>query len=255
MEFILYIFIFLLGLVVGSFLNCVIYRLEKGKSFLKGRSFCPLCHRTLGFWDLIPLLSFLFLRGRCRYCKKKISFQYPLVELLVGIIFVLVFRYFGLESLLFLLLVSCFLVIIFVFDLKHYIIPDRVIYPAILIAFFYRLLFYFRDWHYLLSGLGAALFFLIIVLITRGKGMGIGDIKLALFMGFLLGYPNILIALFLAFLIGAIIGVALVLLKKKGMKSEVPFGPFLVLGTFLALFWGDIIINWYWNLFNITLYQ
>ncbi len=250
----IYILLFILGLVVGSFLNCVIFRLEEGKSFLKGRSFCPFCGKVLGFWDLIPLLSFLFLRGRCRYCKKRISRQYPLVELFVGIIFVLVFRYFGLGEFFFLLLSSCFLVIIFVFDLKRYIIPDRIIYPAVLIAFFYRLFFDYGSWHYFLSGLGAGFFFLLIVLVSKGKWMGVGDIKLALFMGFLLGYPNILTALFLAFLIGAIIGVGLVLAKKKGMKSEVPFGPFLVLGTFLALFWGPLIIEWYWNLFNIPLY-
>ncbi len=250
----IYILLFILGLVIGSFLNCVIFRLEKGKSFLKGRSFCPFCNKTLGFWDLIPGLSFLFLRGKCRYCKERISWQYPLVELFVGIIFVLVFKYFGLEGLFFYLLSSCFLVIIFVFDLKHYIIPDRVIYPAVFISFFYRLIFNFGDWHYLLSGLGAALFFLIIVLASKGKGMGVGDIKLGLFMGFLLGYPNILIALFIAFLIGAIIGLGLVLLKKKKMRSEVPFGPFLAIGTFASLFWAAEILSWYWNLFNIPLY-
>lgn len=254
MEVLFYLPISILGLFFGSFLNCVIYRLENSKSFLKGRSFCPSCSHTLSCYDLIPVLSFLFLRGKCRYCKKKISWQYPLVELGTALVFLLTFIYFSLSSLFFLLLASCFLIIVFVFDLKHYIIPDRVIYPAILIALFYRLfeiVIGSGSYYYFLAGMGAALFFLLIVLISKGKGMGIGDIKLALFMGFLTGYPNILLALFLAFLIGAIIGIGLILAKKKEMKSEVPFGPFLVIGTFIALFWGDILINWYLNFFNL----
>jgi len=271
MEIIFYVAVFIFGLAIGSFLNCVIYRLEQGKSFLKGRSFCPYCKKVLGFWDLIPVFSFLFLKGKCRYCGKKISLQYPVVEIITGVLFVLILNYelrimnyeifdFGnVINLLFLVLSSSFLILIFVYDLKHYIIPDRVIYPAILIAFFYCLikLFYsfsgfnLEMFYSFLSAFGAGLFFFIIVFISKGKWMGIGDIKLAFFMGLLLGFPNILAALFFAFLIGAIIGVGLVLLKKKGMKSEVPFGPFLVAGTFIALFWGSEIINWYWNLIII----
>jgi len=108
-----------------------------------------------------------------------------------------------------------------------------------------------KIWNFILTGMAAGAFFLAIVLATRGKAMGVGDIKLAFFMGFLLGFPKILVAFFFAFLIGAIIGIGLILAKKKTLKSEVPFGPFLVTGTFTALFWGDVIINWYLNLFGI----
>jgi prepilin signal peptidase PulO-like enzyme (type II secretory pathway) len=261
MNIILYIIVFILGLIIGSFLNCVIYRLEEEKSFLKGRSFCPHCKHILNWGDLIPVFSFIFLKTRCRYCREKISFQYPLVELATGLLFVSLLNYgflspFYILHSIFFILFSCFLIIIFIFDLKHYIIPDKVIFPAIITALIYNLYLLFIS-HYPLSTIlnnfyaafGAALFFLIIVLATKGKGMGVGDIKLAFFMGLLLGLPNILVALFLAFLIGAIIGLGMIALKKKTLKSEIPFGPFLILGTFIALFWGSNLINWYLNLF------
>ena len=273
-----YLIIFIFGLVVGSFLNCVIYRLEEGKSFLTGRSFCPHCKHTLSWQDLIPVFSFLFLRGKCRYCQKKISWQYPIVELTAALIFVLIFSFSRLWrdpvvegqfistlpqliSTLYLWVISCFLIIIFVYDLKHYIIPDKVIYSAIIVALIFNLQFLIFNQFFptygrtifnssILSAIGAGIFFLIIVLATKGKGMGVGDIKLAFFMGIFLGFPNILAALFLAFFIGAIIGVGLVILKQKNLKSEVPFGPFLITGTFMALFYGKELINWYIHLFS-----
>lgn len=259
MPLVFYLFVFLFGLIVGSFLNCVIYRLEQGQSFLKGRSYCPHCRHNLSWPDLIPVLSFLFLLGKCRYCQEKISFQYPLVELSTATIFILIWStvsniYTGV----YLLLMAGFLIVIFIYDLRHYIIPDRVVYPAIAAVIIYHLIRLLgevrplQDWRGLtspiLSALGAAGFFLAIVLVSRGKWMGVGDIKLAFLMGLILGWPNILVALFLAFSIGAIIGVGLIVLKKKGLKSEVPFGPFLITGTFLALFWGSAITDWYLNL-------
>ncbi|PIP24518.1 MAG: prepilin peptidase [Candidatus Nealsonbacteria bacterium CG23_combo_of_CG06-09_8_20_14_all_37_18] len=272
--------IFLFGLIIGSFLNCVIYRLAlpnfslKNLGGLKGRSFCPLCKHELAWQDLIPVFSFIFLRGKCRYCREKISLQYPLVELAAGIIFLLVFLPWcneftpvNLLSLWYFWIISCFLIVIFVYDLKHYIIPDKIIYPAIIIAGIFNLQFLISEegsapfftfapingssvFNYsILAAILVAAFFLAIVLISRGKWMGIGDIKLAFLMGLFLGWPNILVALFSAFFIGAIIGVGLVLSGKKTLKSEVPFGPFLVTGTFIALFWGQEIIDRYLNLF------
>jgi len=258
--------IFIFGLSVGSFLNCVIYRLvlpnpaRRDLGGLKGRSYCPHCKHNLGWQDLIPILSFLILKGKCRYCQKPISLQYPLVELATGILFLLIVFHFSSDFLfsIFCLLISCFLIIIFVYDLKHYIIPDRVIYPAIAIALIFNTFYSIFIIHNskfliqsLLSALGAASFFLIIVLVSRGRWMGIGDIKLAFFMGLFLSFPGILIALFSAFLIGAVLGLWLVAFGKKTMKSEVPFGPFLVTGTFIALFFSQPLINWYWNLFLI----
>ena len=240
-----YIFIFNFGLIIGSFLNCVIYRLEINKTFLKGRSFCPNCKHKLNFFDLIPVFSFIFLKAKCRYCGTKISFQYPLVEIATGLIFLLIFNlHFSIIITLYLFVISCLLIIIFVYDLKHYIIPDKIIYPAILIA----LIFNFSN---LLSGFLAAGFFLLIVLISKGRWMGVGDIKLAFLMGLMLGFPKILVGLFLAFLIGSIIGMLLIFLHKKTFKSEVPFAPFLIIGLSIAYFFGEKLIVWYSNLFLI----
>ncbi len=255
-----YLVIFLSGLIVGSFLNSIIYRLPTGESFLFKRSYCPHCKHRLGWRDLIPLLSFLILRGKCRYCKKPISWQYPLIESATGLLFVLIFWILNFNSLIgewalvFYLLITCFLIVIFAYDLKHYIIPDQVIYPAIIITLIFNFQFLiskqFSTFNYLiLSAVLAAAFFLTIVLISRGKWMGAGDVKLAFLMGLFLGWPNILVALFLAFFIGAIIGVGLIASQRKTLRSEIPFGPFLVAGTFIALFWGQDIINWYSHLF------
>lgn len=301
MEILFYFIIFIFGLAVGSFLNSIIYRLRTHETFflapLKSRrgffsgfqrSYCPDCKKTLGWQDLIPILSFLSLKGKCRYCQEKISLQYPAVELTTGTLFVFIYQLTIINqqltisnflNLFYLFLISCFLIIIFVYDLRYYIIPDKIIYPAIGIAFLYRFFeiwkfgfvsdyepvaslpviasqlngFQISDFKALLNPLCAAIFasalFLTIVLISHGKWMGWGDPKLAFFMGLFLGFPNIIIALFLSFLMGAIIGIGLIVFGKKGLKSEVPFGPFLVTGTFIALFWGHNLINRYLGLF------
>ena len=254
----IFMVVFLTGLVVGSFLNCVIYRLNTKESFLFSRSHCPKCHHILKWYDLIPILSFIIVKGKCRYCQKKISWQYPLVEIATGIVFLLILNYelrimnygFNLEIMLnslFLILNSCFLIVIFVYDLKHYIIPDKIIYPAIITALIFNFQFSIFN-SSILSGLGAAGFFFLFWLISRGRWMGFGDVKLGFFMGLFLSWPNILVALFSAFFIGAIIGIGLIALGKKTLKSQVPFAPFLVIGTFIALFFGKEIINWYMSL-------
>ena len=262
-DLFLLLFIFLFGLIVGSFLNCVIYRLEKEEDFIKGRSYCPKCKHKLGFWDLIPVLSFIILCGKCRYCQQKISFQYPLVELITSILFLLIFIFFiptlnfnveiifNFIALFYYWFIASLLVIIFVYDLKHYIIPDKIVYLAIIITFFYQLfgVWNFGDWNLfrildLGFGILPAFFFLAIILLSRGQLMGLGDFKLAIFMGLFLSWPYILIALFFAFFIGAIIGLGLIAFKGKTLKSEIPFGPFLIIGIFLAMFFGNQIITW-----------
>jgi prepilin signal peptidase PulO-like enzyme (type II secretory pathway) len=280
MPFLFYLFIFFFGLCIGSFLNVVIFRLETGEGIIKSRSHCPKCGQTLRWYDLIPLASFFILRGRCRYCAKSISWQYPLVEITTGSMFLLVFwnLEFGhwdfignwkleignLFTACYMLYVICSLIVIFVYDLRHYIIPDKIIYPAIgtaLLFNFYRVLNFgnwdlfgiwnlgfgiWRPFFYpLLSAFAAATFFLALVLITRGRGMGLGDVKLAFLMGLVLGWPSILLALLLAFASGALVGLTLIFFKKKTLKSQIPFGPFLVAATVFTLFLGDKIINWY----------
>lgn len=260
-NYLLDFFIFIFGVCIGSFLNCVIYRLEQEKT-LKGRSFCPHCKHTLFWHDLFPVFSFLFLRGKCRYCHKKISLQYPIIEVATGILFVLIFLSLGfdwsLNSGIFDFIRLCFwfyiasaLIIIFIYDLKHYLIPDKVLFPAIIISLIYNIINWQGIFNAFLAIIISAGFFLIIFLISKGKWMGFGDVKLAILMGLLLGFPNILTALFLAFFFGAIIGVILMIFGKKGLKSEIPFGPFLIAGTFLAILWGPEIINWYLKLFQV----
>ncbi|MFZ3054845.1 MAG: prepilin peptidase [Minisyncoccales bacterium] len=258
------IFIFIFGLIIGSFLNCAVWRMYKEESFLFGKSYCPSCHHDLGFWDLFPLLSYLFLKGRCRYCGNKISIQYPLVEFITGLLFAFVYYYFGPVNVLFSFnffqvifwwIMMSFLIAIFIFDFKYYIIPDETIYPAIIVSILW-ILYEFSfgvigrmDIAYIIfSALGSALFFFLIWFFSKGMAMGFGDVKLAILIGLLLGYPKIIPGLFLGFLFGAIIGSVLILLKRRGFRSEIPFGPFLLAGLFVSLFWGERIINWYLSL-------
>lgn len=250
-TYLIYFFVLLFGTCIGSFLNCVVYRLEQKKS-LAGRSFCPSCKHTLNWKDLFPVFSWLFLHGKCRYCKVKISAQYPIVEILTGFMFLIIFWKFGFKNLVelcFMFYVASAFIIIFIFDLKHYLIPDKILFPAILIALIYRIIFISGFLNYLLAAFIASGFFLFLFLVSKGAWMGFGDVKLAILMGFLLGIKNVLVALFLAFFLGGIIGLFLIFAKKKGLKSEIPFGPFLITGTFLALFFGEKIVNWYLNFF------
>ena len=254
--------LFILGLAVGSFLNCLIYRLEID-SKPTGRSFCPSCKHKLSWKDLIPLFSYLSLKGRCRYCGKKISFQYPLVELATGVLFFLVGMSIGsLSGLNYLnlalsLIVFSLLVVIFVYDLKHFIIPNKVIYPAIFVtlALLVSRSFLTSDYSLILNNIitGAIVFlsFLAIYLLSRGKGIGFGDVRYAFFMGLFLGFPEVLVGLFLSFVIGAIIGVTFIILGRKGRKDMIPFGPFLVFGTVTAHLYGSELINLYLDLILI----
>jgi len=261
--------IFGIGTIIGSFLNCIIWRSHADESAMKGRSYCPKCRHGLAWFDLVPVFSFLFLRGLCRYCKKGISWQYPAVELITGIFFVVFAFEFApgffngqiplvvLAQLLSYWVILSSLVVIFVADLRWYFIPDGAVISGFVAALILRVLqftqggLYFGQYDYqilvnpFLSSFFCAAFFLAIFLLSRGKWMGFGDVKYALFMGMVLGFPDSLVALFLANFFGAIIGLTLILAKIKNMKSEIPFGPFLVAGTVIALFFSDSIMSWY----------
>ncbi|MDP2641473.1 MAG: prepilin peptidase [Candidatus Yanofskybacteria bacterium] len=244
--------IFGVGLSAGSFVNALVFRLEHGRSLL-GRSQCPQCGQQLSWTDLIPFISFLLLRGKCRSCKSTISLQYPIVEFATGLLFLLL--YIHVISLSFPQIVVLFgivtlLAAIFLYDLKHMLIPDVLLYPAIGLALLWR---FFESWplshgewaHLAASALGAAFFFFLIYALSKGRAMGFGDVKLAFFMGLFLSWPSLLVALFFAFFSGAFVGITLVGRKKKALRSEIPFGPFLIAGTFFALLWGKDIFDWY----------
>lgn len=249
--------IFLLGLSFGSFINVFIDRNINGESIVFGKSHCDRCKKNLAWYDLIPLLSFIFLLGKCRYCHTKLSFYYPIAELSTAAVFVLVYLYAAPQSFLILELDQIIKIIYYLFmagsfiaiffsDLKYGIIPDKIVYPAVAVSLIFNLQFQILP--YFLSALGAFLFFLILILATKGKGMGIGDLKLVFLMGLFLGFPKIILALYLAFLTGAVVSIILILCGVKKLRgSKIPFGPFLVLGTFLALF--------YLNFFNKILFS
>lgn len=254
-SIILIIIVVFLGLSVGSFLNVVILRFDDIESIIKTRSHCPKCKKELPWYDLIPFFSYFILAGRCRHCKKSISLQYPLVEALTAIIFVLIFWRYGisLEGI-FLGIISCLLIVVAVFDWLHSEIPDILIYSAAIFTvglISYTLwqtqdLLNFNLWLSYIDGLVISLvFFGFLVVVSRQKWMGTGDILLGSLMGLILGYPNIIVALFLAFLIGSLFSLILMATRKKHLKDAIPFGPFLVLATFITFFWGQNLLNIY----------
>lgn len=246
------ILIFALGLCIGSFLNAVIYRMQSGDSIFSKHSHCPHCGHDLGVLDLIPLFSFLLLKGRCRYCEEKISWQYPLVEGTTALLFLLTVLRFDPKPLTisYYLATLSLLVIIFVYDLKHFIIPDKILLPTFFLSVFYkgvRILTNSSGGSELLTDLacaaGAGGFFLVFYLFSKGKALGFGDVKLAFFLGFFLGWPLILPALFVSSLLGGVVGGFLLAFTQKGWKSKVPYGPFLIAGALISLFFGEWLID------------
>lgn len=238
------IFILFIGFFIGSFLNVIADRLQSHESFLVGRSHCDHCKKELRWFELLPLLSFVMQQGKCRNCQHSLSVFYPISEIITGVALSLVTITFISQPiaqlLLFLLITCCLLVIVFS-DLKYEIIPFAVVATASVLALCLLLMVsppLLRS--SLLTGLGIALFFYAIYFFTKGRGMGFGDVIYAFFMGFLLGFPKIIIGIYIAFITGALIALSLVLLKKKKLHGgTIPFGPFLVLGTFSMMIWGD----------------
>lgn len=238
--------LFIFGAVIGSFLNVIVDRYEHLTSVLSDRSRCDHCNRILRWYELIPIFSYVIQGGRCKRCKQSLSLQYPVVEVITGLVFILIGFEFLPYPLLLLgwLLIASSLIVIVVADLKYYIIPD----VALITAIFGAFLLVVQTPEILLvriaSGVGAFLFLYAIYYLTKGKGMGFGDVKFAFFLGFALGFPQIVISLYLAFLTGAIIGVILILVWKKTQKSKVPFGPFLVWGYIITILYYPVIRGW-----------
>lgn len=262
-----FIFIFIFGLIWGSFINCWIWRLH-AKESMWNRSRCPKCRQQIAWYDNIPLLSFIWLKARCRHCHQKISWQYFFVELITGVLFVISFfivarkegiiqaQYIDFALFLdykFLLLnirnffIICIMTVIFIYDLRWYLILDVVSLPASLILLIINLLLGYGLWNLIFSGIIGSSFFLLQFLISRGKWIGGGDIRLGLLMGFALGWPLILLALLISYVIGAFSGILLIISKKKQWGSQIPFGVFLSTGTVIVLFWGLEIWQLYWK--------
>ncbi len=283
--------IFILGLIIGSFINAVIHRLYSRESIafqkkisktkkdktknilLLARSSCPICKHQLKWYDLIPVISFILLKAKCRYCHKSISFQYPLVEIGAGLLFVLSFHYLidsilwidypllaAVLLLLYFIIIAC-LIIIAVYDIKHLLIPQKPLLIAIISALLINIILDIKifqaitfNWQSILvTGFLAALllssFFCLIFIASKGKWIGFGDVKLAILLGLLIGITQniifIIFVLFSASLIGSIVSIVLIISKKKSLKSPIPFAPFLILTTLIVLFWKNDIIYLY----------
>lgn len=297
----LVVFGFFIGTILGSFAKAVADRQQKQNS-LRGRSYCASCKHNLAWYDLFPVISYMWLSGKCRYCHKKIPLG-NLTSEVVGFLIVLVLisqtfdtglllnptiqTIIPIGDIIFKIFVVTVLFILFLTDLKTGLLPDKITYPAIIIATSYLLLATsYKSWllyeslkispigRYLLppysgyvwelilrlwqvpvlaviTGLAISLIFVMLIVITKGKGMGWGDVKFVLFIGIALGFPNGIIAIFLAFLAGAIFSVVLLALGKKHFGQTIPFGPFLSFGTYIALLWGSQILNWYLTSFKL----
>lgn len=241
------------GLFVGSFLNVVILRLHSGeKGIATGKSHCVSCKHPLQSLDLIPIFSWLFLRGKCRYCRASISVQYPLVEAANSAVWLGAF--FAAESVfqaIFFSVLGSILLALFVIDARFYELPDELSIPAIVmvVAVLALGVSWLPNWPD--AFIGAAIptiFFGAQWVFSRGAWIGDGDLRLGILMGLLLGWQKTLVALFLAYILGAIIGVFAIAMGKKTGGSMLPFGPFLILGTVIAFFWGNKIISWYLHL-------
>ncbi len=247
----MYIIIFILGAIIGSFLNVCIYRIPREESIVFPSSHCTYCNTPLKWYDLIPVLSYLFLRGKCRYCRGDISPQYPIIELLNGIIYSILFYYLGLSlDFLYFSIIISILLVISIIDFYHQIIPDILLVLVIIITVLYRVTVYYIYGIpiYLLDSLigflAAGLLFTIIALVSNG-GMGGGDIKLIAILGFILGLKKTILNILLSFIIGAAVSLFLLTSGKKGRKDAIPFGPFINIGFLISALWGESIIILY----------
>jgi len=243
------IIIALIGAAIGSFLNVCIRRIPAGESLILPASHCPRCLHPIKYYDNIPIVSYLLLRGKCRHCRERISLQYPLVELLTAIIALFLFWKFGLTlKFLFSFIFACTLTVITFVDFGHQIIPDVVTLPGIPFFFLAAVLAMDVPWLEAALGIliGGGILYAIAFgyeLIAKREGMGGGDIKLLAMLGAFFGWKSLFFILLISSLTGAVVGIAVMLIKGKDMKYAIPFGPFLSLAAFAYIFWGDEFIR------------
>ncbi len=258
--------LFVFGAILGSFFSVVILRSITGETWVKGRSRCDSCRHTIAWYDNIPVISFLLLRGKCRYCREPILPLHPMIEVLTGVL--LVWWYWGgfiffkltqapfsILQPLFWLAVGFILIYIFIIDFHYMIIPDKAVLSLFILAVVYRFslvtsgIMQLQDLaHTILASFLVFLFFYALWFFTKGRGMGFGDVKLVVPLSLLLGAQKTIVALFFSFILGAVVGVALILFDKGKLKTAIPFGPFLITGTVIGLLWGDVVYSWYWSL-------
>lgn len=254
MEIIWIVFFALLGMTIGSFLNVCIDRLPSHQSLVFPASRCTSCQRRLSVKDLIPVFSYIWLRGRCRYCQTPIPRRLLWVEIGTGAIFAFLYWYYGFSiELGVVAFYFCLFLIILVIDFEHHLILNKVIYPSVVVAL--ALSIFLPELDSVPSIASAAAggavglgLFLLIAIVSRG-GMGWGDVKMAALIGLVTGFPLIFVTILLAVILGGLVAWILILLKVKSRKQSIPFGPFLSLATMATLLWGSDILNWYLSFF------
>jgi len=247
---------FFFGMCIGSFLNVCIYRLPMSKSIIHPRSMCLSCGNTIRFYDNIPIISYVGLRGRCRYCSTPISIRYPLVEAMSGLFGLGVYLKFGPtpQAVIYFAFIATLLVITFI-DIDHRIIPDVISLPGIPVFFLASLslptLTYLDSLLGILAG-GGTLYLVAFVytLLTKKEGMGGGDIKLLAMIGALIGWKGVFFTIFVSSAVGTVSGMVIMLMTRQGMKLAVPFGPFLAIGAISYIFFGPQLLAFYFNMFG-----
>jgi leader peptidase (prepilin peptidase)/N-methyltransferase len=256
MEILVIFLFFILGLLLGSFLNVCIDRLPRNESIVYPPSHCAVCQHRLSVKDLIPVFSYLRLRGRCRYCQASVPRRLFWVELVTGVVFALLAWHYGLSpSLGIMIFYACLFIVIFVIDLEQGLILNKVVYPGMVVALLLSL--YPLPWlagsmgmRVAYAALGGAIgfgIFLLIAIASRG-GMGWGDVKLAGLIGLATGFPLVFLSVIMGAILGGIVAVVLVITKKRQRRQTIPFGPFLAAAAMITLLWGSNILNWYLGL-------
>ena len=240
---------FVIGSVIGSFLNVLIDRISQGRPFVNERSICDSCKKQLQWFELLPLFSFLLQRGKCRHCKARIPTRLFFVELVTGILFAGIYFFLGTQvtitQLILYLIIACALLVIFEADVEYRIIPDQMLIILLVVAVLQIFLTHQSQiFSYLLTAVISFSVFLLLFIGTKGRGIGFGDVKFSFVIGMLLGFPQTLVAIYSAFIIGAVISLGLVVMKKKKMRGDtIAFGPFMVVGIVVATLFSDKILQ------------
>jgi len=248
LDIVLYLIIFICGIAVGSFLEVVTFRIPRGLSIVRPGSYCPECKAKIAFYDNIPLISYIILKGRCRNCRAWISPFSFIIELLTGSLFILNYFYFGLslQMLSGIILCSVLIAVSFI-DIKFRIIPNIIVLPFTVIGLGLSIFINPGKWWYPFAFAAGAFTFMLIINLIYPKGMGMGDVKLSLMIGAFL-VKNVITGLFMGFLAGAFYGL-IIIIKRRKLGQTIAFGPFISLGSIIALFWGDNILKWYTSFF------
>lgn len=259
MEYVLLAFF---GLAFGSFINALVWRLHENRDFVRERSECVHCHHTLGWYDLIPVVSWLLLRGKCRYCKRPISWQYPAVEIITATLFVISYMFWplaldawtGMALLILWLIMLVLLIALAVYDIKWYLLPEKLTIPLTVLAAVYAVIYTLLELNlnilealvYVVLGVASvAGLYYVLHAVSKGRWVGFGDVVLGVSMGLILGWELGLLAVFIANLVGLMVALPVVVLGKMSTKSRIPFGPFLIIGLIISLLFGQGLIEAY----------